>query len=147
MPNQCSATTKAGRPCRGRPVRETDPPLCSAHGGTKQKFGAPAGNKNARTHGAYEPAPRTPNLAARIADLDEKIQDLDEYIEKKIDDKADPLNAEDLATLLSLYGNLISRLGRLMRDQRALSGEAADGISGAIAAALDELSTILGVEL
>jgi hypothetical protein len=34
-----------------------------------------------------------------------------------------------------------------MRDQRALSGAAADGISGAIAQALDELSTHMGVEL
>ena len=36
---------------------------------------------------------------------------------------------------------------RLMRDQRALSGEVADGISGAISAALDELSVMWGVEL
>ncbi len=35
----------------------------------------------------------------------------------------------------------MSRLGRLLRDRRALSGDAADGISDAIAKALDELGS------
>ena len=49
--------------------------------------------------------------------------------------------------LFALHGLNASRLGRLLRDQRALSGEAADGIAGAIAQALDELSSELGAEL
>ena len=48
-----------------------------------------------------------------------------------------------LTKLLELHGQNASRLGRLLRDQRALSGQAADGIAGAIAAALDELATEL----
>jgi hypothetical protein len=39
------------------------------------------------------------------------------------------------------------RVARLLRDKRALSGEAADGIAGAIAAALDELTSELGIDL
>ena len=39
------------------------------------------------------------------------------------------------------------RVARLLRDQRALSGAAADGIAGAIATALDELTSELGVKL
>jgi hypothetical protein len=47
----------------------------------------------------------------------------------------------EVAKLLQLHGQNASRLGRLLRDRRALSGEAADGISAAIAQALDELAT------
>lgn len=39
------------------------------------------------------------------------------------------------------------RVARLLRDQRALSGEAAEGLTEAIAQALDELSTEVGVAL
>jgi hypothetical protein len=54
---------------------------------------------------------------------------------------------EELAHLLKIHGQNASRLGRLLRDRRALSGDAADGISGAIAQALEELSTELGTQL
>jgi hypothetical protein len=37
------------------------------------------------------------------------------------------------------------RVARLLRDQRALTGEAADGLTAAVARALEELSTELGV--
>jgi hypothetical protein len=49
--------------------------------------------------------------------------------------------------LFSLHGQNASRLGRLLRDQRALSGQAADGLLDAIGKALDEISTELGVTL
>jgi hypothetical protein len=161
---ECSATTKSGRPCRGCPVRDTDPLLCSAHGGGSRPPGAPPGNRNALKHGAYArqaiPAQRPehgrgtgssrdsqgdepPDLPSRIRDLDKKIRDLSTYI----DNLSEKEKKENYAGLLTLYGQLLSRLGRLMRDQRAISGEAADGIPGAIAQALDELSTHLGVDL
>jgi hypothetical protein len=54
---------------------------------------------------------------------------------------------EELARLLRIHGQNASRLGRLLRDRRALSGDAADGISGAVAQALDELSNELGTDL
>jgi hypothetical protein len=38
-------------------------------------------------------------------------------------------------------------IARLLRDKRALSGKAADGISGAIAQALDEMGTEYGLPL
>jgi hypothetical protein len=39
------------------------------------------------------------------------------------------------------------RVAHLLRDQRALSGQAAEGLTAALAQALDELSTELGVGL
>jgi len=60
---------------------------------------------------------------------------------------ADPDDIQTLIRLCSLQSLTASRLGRLLRDQRAISGKAADGIAGAIAQALDELSNELGQEL
>ena len=139
---RCSATTKAGRPCLARPVRGSEPPLCAAHGGGRRPVGAPEGNENALKHGAYAKAAGPPDLTGRIHDLDRKIQGLSGYI----DDLDEKKEREHYAELLALYGQLISRLGRLMRDQRAISGEAADGIAGAIAQALDELTTEMGIQ-
>jgi hypothetical protein len=56
-------------------------------------------------------------------------------------------SVRELSHLLQIHGQNASRLGRLLRDRRALSGDAADGISGAIAQALDELSSELGTDL
>ena len=71
------------------------------------------------------------------------------WINELIDSLVGPDGASitELARLLSIHGANASRLGRLLRDRRALSGDAADGMSGAIAQALDELSTELGMDL
>ncbi len=39
----------------------------------------------------------------------------------------------------------LGRVARLLRDQRALTGQAGDGLTGAVAQALDELVSQLGV--
>jgi hypothetical protein len=52
-----------------------------------------------------------------------------------------------LIRLFGLYTLASSRLSRLLRDRRALSGQAVDGLVGAIAQTLDELSTEWGVDL
>lgn len=120
-------------------------------------MGAPPGNTNALKHGAY--ARRSVSAATCeirtiedvIADLAHKQAALSAYIDfvvsPAIQGELSALTIGDLVSLLRLHGQNASRLGRLLRDRRALSGEAADGISGAIAQALDELSTELGVEL
>jgi hypothetical protein len=134
---KCTATTKAGRPCRAHAVKGSDPPRCPAHADAGRPAGLPGDS-------AEEARPT--NLTGRISDLDRKIEDLSRYIQRRLQE-TDGLSANQYAVLLSLYGQLVSRLGRLMRDHRALSGEAADGIAGAIAQALDELSTELGTDL
>jgi len=78
-----------------------------------------------------------------IADLAAKQA----WLSSHIDSHLDELNPMLLARLLTLHGQNASRLGRLLRDQRTLSGEAADGIAGAIERALDELSITLGTQL
>ena len=64
-----------------------------------------------------------------------------------LDAELHELTVDGLVNLLRIHGQNASRLGRLLRDKRALSGEAADGISAAISQALDELSTELGIDL
>ena len=59
------------------------------------------------------------------------------------DDSAPALQVKVAAALTAGTG----RVARLLRDQRALTGQAADGLTAAIARALDELSTELGVAL
>lgn len=57
------------------------------------------------------------------------------------------LEAEALSKLapLAFYG--ARTVARLLRDQRALSGQAADGLLGALGQALDEVGSQMGLPL
>ncbi len=140
--------TRAGTPCKAWAILDTDPPRCAAHGGASAPPGAPVGNKNALKHGFYS---ATSGLTAEIPDIDAVLADLyarqlaiSEYL---INARDEETTVDKLVPVFVLHGQNASRLGRLLRDKRALSGEAADGIAGAIAQALDELSTEFGVKL
>ncbi len=137
----CTSTTRAGRPCKAHPVKGSEPPRCAAHGGGSRPVGAPKGNQNAVTHGAYSADDEPLTLDDAIASLSRRIRDLESYIDNS------KLTTEQYGTLTGLYSSLLGRLGRLMRDLRALSGDAADGFAGAIAIAMDELSTELGIDI
>ena len=78
-----------------------------------------------------------------ISDLAAKQAWLSDYIVSHMDE----LSCSMVVRLLSLHGQNASRLGKLLRDQQALSGEASDGISLAIELAMEELSEILGTDL
>lgn len=129
MRRHCTANRQDGSPCSAWAQRGSEPPRCVAH----------------RTE---SPAERYVNLAGQITELGARIEQLldcmDERFASGVEDRA---AAREYRAFLTLYSNLLGRLGRLMRDQRAISGEAADGIAGAIAQALDELSTELGADL
>jgi hypothetical protein len=64
-----------------------------------------------------------------------------------LQDEDDDLSVQELTRLASTVFNGSRVVARLLRDERALSGEAADGIAGAIGTALDELSTEWGLDL
>ena len=134
----------------------------------KKSPGAPKGNRNAEKHGWYSNPSASPSPAAgqdsnlsassgsgtsfyssdpteitidqAIAGLVDKMTRLDQII-------VEAHNGEYILRLFELYTQASSRLSRMLRDRRALSGEAADGIAGAIAQAMDELGTELGVDL
>jgi hypothetical protein len=144
---RCTATTKKGDPCQAWAVHGSNPPRCAAHGGGSAPVGAPQNNDNAKTHGFYATRPQDPprTIDEVFADLAEKQAALSAYIDSLLYDEDADL--EDIARVLKIHGMNASRLGRLLRDRRALSGKAADGIAGAVAQALDELSTELNVDL
>jgi hypothetical protein len=165
---RCTATCADGSPCRAWAVHGSDPPRCAPHGGGKASVGAPAGNQNALKHGFYAasspPAgpqhdqapspweggedpfgtglPAGCTINAIIHMLYHKQVALDDYIDRILRTDRPPIH--EFIHLLRIHGQNASRLGRLLRDRRALSGEAADGISAAIAQALDEIHSELG---
>jgi hypothetical protein len=153
---RCTATTRTGRPCRAWAVKGTDPPRCASHrrspsgdGGTGNRIGAPPGNTNAQTHGAYTQPPDTSvDLDARIADLNRRIEQLSTYIDHAtIGPNDGDIDVDQYARLLSLHGQLTSRLGRLLRDKQQISPEDDSLLQQAINNALDQASEILGVQL
>lgn len=131
---RCSATTKAGEPCKAYAIRGSQ--LCAAH---SRAVGAPKGNQNRRTHGFYaQPTTRLQSIGDVVEDLLGKQEQLSAYIDGQLTEGADP---EEMIKLLALSAQNASRLGRLMRDQRALSGESADGLLEAVSKLLDEINT------
>ena len=134
MPTQCTATTLKGTPCKAWAIPDSDPPRCAAHSTSRSESLDP--------QCVSSPHPLT-SIQAIIDDLAAKQARLSTYI----DEHAAELEAHDLKALLSLHAMTASRLGKLLRDRRALSGEAADGISDAFGKALDELATELGIDL
>jgi ribosomal protein S15P/S13E len=86
---------------------------------------------------------RHPDLGARIAALNRRIEQLEEHI----DTHRHELDPKEFATLVSLQGQLTSRLARLMRDQQQLQGAAADDLQHDLDEALATVSQVLGVDL
>ncbi len=144
---RCTATTRKGKPCHSWPTHGSN--QCAAHGGTKAKIGAPPGNKNAQTHGAYAAETDAVDLDARIRDLNRRINQLSHYIDKALlgDGEDDTITITDYGALVAIYGQLTSRLGRLLRDQQQLGGGSNAELEQAIADALDMAGEVLGVEL
>ena len=74
-------------------------------------------------------------------DLDDEIGILKVLIRRAVASEEDPAKA------LALITRAVGQLTRSLKARRALSGEAADGLANAIAAALDEIGAELGMDL
>lgn len=145
----CAATNKNGTPCRSWTLPGSL--YCSSHTlPPAPNVGAPAGNTNSLKHGAYSPhftndeAVRLITHAANLT-LDDEIA-----VTRVITDRLLAYlsaNTDDLTIIAPLLLNSTRTTARLLRDKRALSGTAADGLMDAIGAALDELSTEWGIEI
>jgi hypothetical protein len=151
-PQPCSATNRNGRPCKAYALRDSNPPLCSAHSRRNQGAGAPAGNQNRTTHGFYSRIYTLEEIADLVAhaindSLDDEIAAARVATRRVLTQLHDDLDADSYAKLAGLVLDGTNTIARLLRTRRALSGDAADGIAGAIAQALDELANEWGVEL
>jgi hypothetical protein len=150
---RCTATTKAGNPCRAWAIRGSDPPLCATHSGRTEGAGAPPRNTNAQKHGFYSTTIPPDDLADLIAladniTLDDEIALCRSATRQLAEHLHFPdLPPEDYAKLATLLFAGARTIAKLLRDKRALSGDSADGIAGAIGQALDELATEWGLPL
>jgi hypothetical protein len=146
---RCTATTRAGRPCRAWALHGTEPSLCSVHAGVSTSPGP--GNRNAIQHGFYaafhpDPEQGFSPINGVIHDLAAKQAQLSDLISQCLDDNP-AADATQLARLLAIHGQNASRLGRLLRDQSALSKGTNDQLQAGIAQALEELSAEWGVRV
>lgn len=132
-------------------MRSSKPPRCSAHRkDRKKRVGAPKANKNAVKHGAYSasrPDPEGPlkTIDDVVLDALAKQTTLSVYIEERL--KEADVRPGEMTILLSLHGQNASRLGRLFRDQKYLSGGGTDDLLSFLDSALDLLKDDLGVTL
>jgi hypothetical protein len=118
-----------------------------------RKRGAPTGNQNALKHGFYSGTFTREELALVAAFVrDPSIND-EVWMQRVMNHRlvkyvgANALSAQNLVSLAMALTAGTGRVSRLLRDQRVLSGEAADSLAEAIAAALDELSAEWGIDL
>jgi hypothetical protein len=146
---RCTATTKAGQPCRAWAVRDSDPPRCAIHL-RLARGGAPEGNRNAVRHAFYATFdldnPDVRPINGIIADLAAKQAQLSAMIDQLLL-RADDTGIADLVKLFSLHGQNASRLGRLLRDRLVLSADTANSFDKIMHQALDELSQEWGIDL
>ena len=143
--------------CRAWAIRDSDPPLCSAH--TLGKWGAPLDNHNSLTHGFYASALHPDDLA----DCDEDAMDptlVDEILiirvalrrlQRMILTGTTPgprprrLDVHDYARFIGLTFQGTNALARLLRVRHDLPGN--DRWERIVDATLDALSEEWGIEL
>ena len=125
--------------------------LCASHAGVA-RGGAPVGNANRLEHGFYSRHFTDDELGVMLSPVDDLNDEiglcrvLTGRIVGRLTDVAD-LEVEDLVKLSSMALRASNTLARLMRDNRVLTGEAADDLAGSIGAVLDQLSSEWGVQL
>lgn len=151
MPNPpCSATTAAGRPCKENAMDGSR--FCRAHDPDKpkRKSGPPIGNANAYKHGAFSKRRQAPDdwPDPKIMQLARDLDYTNQRLIARLEDNGNlsQLDPDALAKIVATVGQNASRIARLLRDQRAVSGQAADGIADAFARILDEITGEAGRE-
>ncbi|HSM57443.1 MAG TPA: hypothetical protein VK879_14930 [Candidatus Sulfomarinibacteraceae bacterium] len=152
MKRKCTARTNAGRPCRAWAVRGSEPPRCPAHAGLTG--GASSSRRSDAGSGFYGRQLTTQEISDLVASTGDSSL-VDEIAVSRVVlrrllsvlQDEDELSVRELTRVASMVFNGSRVVAHLLRDERALSGEAADGIAGAIGHALDELATEWGLEL
>lgn len=145
---QCTGQTRDGRPCRGLAQHGSEPPRCRHHAAEPRAAPAscPAPSQEAGGAGGfYARDPELVTIGQAIAGLVDKMARLDRVIADLAAEahEADPR----VVKAIEVYTQSSSRLSRLLRDRRALTGDSGDDIPAAIARALEELGDEWGVDL
>ena len=80
-------------------------------------------------------------------DLEDEIAIIRLTLRRMAARMTDDTSNREMVAIAGILLDGASRIAGLLKVQRALSGDAADGISGAIAKALQELGTEWGIDL
>jgi len=118
----------------------------------KRSRGGQPTNNNAARHGFYSPHFSEPELDLILQFCADPTLD-DEIIMQRVanfrlvESLSQETEGEIKVRMFEALSTGLGRVAKLLRDKRALSGDAADGIAGAIAAALDELKTEIGLDV
>ena len=167
---RCGGTTRTGRPCRAWAQRGSNPPRCRAHANDNDRTGAgviesgpvsfesgPVSFESGRlltTATADQSRVSAQELAAFLAMpaasvLQDEIRLVRVILSRLLDEmQATPdLTVDQLAAFAPLVFAGTRTVSHLLRDQRALSSDVADGIIAAISMALDEMAADWEVEL
>lgn len=146
---RCTGVTASGSPCRNYAMPDSS--RCRSHRDRElgpRAVGAPKGNRNAVTHGFYSQYLTQDDLLAMATatggDLLDEVAFTRVMIGKLAAMVGHSMDGEDrdVLTAVKLSEALFKGVGRvalLLKAQRALSPDSADTVTGAIAAALDEL--------
>jgi hypothetical protein len=149
----CQYTYPDGSPCAQFAQRNGD--FCRSHDPDKPApniEGPGSGNHNAIRHGYYSDYFSDEDLMA-IATIDTS-QDLEDEIaivrltlRRLAAQISQDLSVRETVAVAGVLLEGAGKVAALLKARRALSGDAADGISGAIAKALDELGAEWGIDL
>ena len=126
-------------------------------GRPERKRGGQPRNTNAITHGFYSDQFSADELALVAALVTDPTVDDELWAQRVVNrrllafmrraEQDEPLTLETLTRVAEALAVGTGRVARLLRDRRALSGAAADGLTGAIAQALDEIASELGIDV
>jgi len=151
MAHRCSATNANGAPCRAWAMPGSD--RCRSHRDDElgaRGAGAPPGNQNARKHGAYSAYMTEEDFMALAlaglengATLEDEIAIVRVAIRRLAKALNDPQQQGELIKNCAGIFAGAGRVAQMLRTQHAISGNAAAGITGAIATILDELNTTM----
>lgn len=127
---------------------------CRSHadGPPPNAQGATPGNNNRKTHGLYSRYFHDDDIAALAAvaadaGLDDEIALTRVAIRRLAEHIENARGSDDAIALASALFNGAGRVAALLKAQRSLSGDVADGLAGAIGQALDELSNEWGIAI
>jgi hypothetical protein len=141
--------------CRAWAVRDTDPPLCSAHAGRNVGAGGFPGNENRRTHGFYASALRREELADLFSDVGVDTLEAEiicarialRRVLAYLTSAGPELSLLEYTRIASVAFHGARTIARLLRDNLALGVKPFDLFDAAMNEALDELSEEWGIEL
>ena len=145
MSQKCSHTTRQGEPCRAWAVRGSSPPRCAAHGG-RVRGATVLADIATRDPGPAQVPKGGLDLNAVIYDLAEKHAQVSALIDDCLE-SPETARPGEMLRLMQHHAQTASRLGRLLRDQQAVSGPVDDALLAAIGRTLDELSAEWGIDL